>query len=533
MKKFFQFLMAFCLVLATLQGSSQVPVYNSYPSAAATIFLDFDGHTVEGTSWNAFGPIFCQGANLTVDQITEVFNRVAEDYRPFNINITTDSTKYWSAPVFQRQRMIITITSSWYGSAGGVSYLNTFSSGDHTPSFVFSALLGYNTKRIGEATSHEMGHTLGLRHQSTYDNNCLKTAEYNSGTGSGEIGWAPIMGVGYYRNLTLWNHGTNPQGCNVFQNDLGIITNSTNGFGFRTDDHQATIDQASFVQMVNNEFTTEGVIEQNTDKDVFKFVIPMNGKLLVTAQPYNIGTGNSGSNLDIQLELLNHDFAVINTYNPETVLGLTIDSSFSAGTYYMRIQGKGNIFAPEYASLGSYSISSTFTPLAPLPLHKLELKGVNVNNRHTLNWIIEADEIITSQVLEVSSGNNRNFQPLTRPDPSARSYQNISTINGWLHYRLHVTFNDGKSYYSNTVVLPANENKGKPVVAGNLVRNTIKVNSPALYSYTIVDFNGRIIMKGSLVQGSNQISVNNLSSGTYLIRFHNDQESYIEKFMKQ
>ena len=71
------------------------------------------------------------------------------------------------------------------------------------------------------------------------------------------------------------------------------------------------------------------------------------------------------------------------------------------------------------------------------------------------------------------------------------------------------------------------------MVAGNLVSNTIKVNSPALYSYTIVDFNGRIIMKGSLVQGSNQISVNNLSSGTYLIRFHNDQESYIEKFMKQ
>jgi hypothetical protein len=533
MKNLIQSLLAICLLFASVRGDAQVPVYSSYPSAAATIFLDFDGHTVEGTSWNAFGPIFCQGSNLTNDQITEVFNRVAEDYRPFNINITTDSTKYWTAPVFQRQRIIITITSSWYGSAGGVSYLNSFSKGDHTPSFVFSALLGYNTKRIGEATSHEMGHTLGLRHQSTYDNNCLKTAEYNSGTGTGEIGWAPIMGVGYYRNFTLWNHGTNPQGCNIYQDDLGIITNATNGFGYRTDDHPAAADQATTVTFSNNQFITEGVIEQITDKDVFKVVIPTNGRLSIAANPYNIGTGNTGSNLDMQLEVLDNNFNIVTTYNPETALNLSVDSLFTAGTYFMRVQGKGNVYAPEYASLGSYSISSTFIPLTALPLHKLELKGSNENNRHNLNWIIEADENIKSQVLEVSANNNRDFRPLTHLNQLARSFQNTATTGGLLHYRVQVTFDDGKTYYSNIVALRASENKGKPVITGNLIRNSISINSPSAFTYSIVDFNGRLIMKGDLVQGINNISTDHLSSGMYLVRFSNGQETYNEKIMKQ
>ena len=86
----------FSFILLLLLGvgvSAQVPVFNSYPEARPVIFLDFDGHYVTGTNWNVFGPIDCAPSNLNEQQITEVFNRVAEDYRPFNINITTDSTR--------------------------------------------------------------------------------------------------------------------------------------------------------------------------------------------------------------------------------------------------------------------------------------------------------------------------------------------------------------------------------------------------------------------------------------------------------
>jgi hypothetical protein len=196
---------------------SQVPIYNSYPSATPTIYLDFDGEYLDGTSWNYNGPLNLGPSNLTNSQITEIFNRISEDYRPFTINVTTDSTKYWSAPTNKRMRVIFTISSSWYGSAGGVSYVGSFTWGDNTPCFVFTALLNYKTKYIAEAGSHEAGHTLGMNHQSSWDANCVKLNEYNYGTGSGEIGWAPIMGSGYYQNFTLWHNGSNPWGCTAQQ----------------------------------------------------------------------------------------------------------------------------------------------------------------------------------------------------------------------------------------------------------------------------------------------------------------------------
>ena len=87
------------LLFCCFFSSAQVPVLSSYPAAPAVIFLDFDGHTVDGTSWNWSGsPIVCSTSGLNTGGITEIFNRVAEDYRPFNINITTDSTKFIGSP---------------------------------------------------------------------------------------------------------------------------------------------------------------------------------------------------------------------------------------------------------------------------------------------------------------------------------------------------------------------------------------------------------------------------------------------------
>lgn len=145
MKNLIQSGLMVLLCAGTLTANS-TPILSSYPTASPTIFLDFDGHTVSGTSWNVSGPIFCGASGLNDAQITEVFNRVAEDYRPFVVNITTDSTQYLSAPANKRMRVIITVTSSWYGSAGGVAFINSFTWGDNTPCFVFSALLSYNQK---------------------------------------------------------------------------------------------------------------------------------------------------------------------------------------------------------------------------------------------------------------------------------------------------------------------------------------------------------------------------------------------------
>ena len=531
MKNIFKSGLLVLSILSTLTMNAQVPQLNSYPSASAVAFLDFDGHTVNGTSWNYNGPIECSGSGLTNTQITEVFNRVAEDFRPFNINITTDSTKYLAAPANKRMRLILTISSSWYGSAGGVAFIYSFTWGDDTPCFVFTALLNYNVKNIAEAASHEIGHTLGLFHQSTYDQNCVKISDYNSGTGTGEIGWAPIMGVGYSRNFTIWHNGANSYGCTSYQDDLSIITTS-NGFGYRTDDYSSSFGSATNATFSSNQFTLNGVIEQNTDVDMFKFTMPMLGRIILNAIPNNVGNNNSGSDIDMQVSLYDNSQTLLNVFNPSTLLSSFIDTNLNAGNYYLKIEGKGNMYAPNYASLGAYALAGNFSN-STLPLHKLELKGSVNGDRHQLSWIIEADELVVKQIMEIST-NGTNYSPLTQTGNTERSYGYKPTVAKTIQYRLNVTFDDGRQYYSNTVTLRNNGNLVKPELIGNFIPgNTVLVNSPGNFDYAIYNLSGNVINKGRLISGINNINASGIINGMYFIRYTNNEQQWVEKMMRQ
>ena len=524
-------LLVLCCV-GSLTVSSQVPILNSYPSAAPTIFLDFDGQTVSGTSWNISGPLYCGASGLTNAQITEVFNRVAEDYRPFNVNITTDSTKYFSAPSNKRMRVIITVTSSWYGSAGGVAFVNSFTWGDNTPCFVFSALLSYNTKNVAEASSHEAGHTLGLRHQSTYDASCVKTSEYNYGIGSGETSWAPIMGAGYSKNLTTWYNGPNTISCTTIQNDLDVITQAANGITYRSDDFTASFSSAPVQAFTNNAFTNNGLIERNTDQDLFKFSIPALKLFQLSAVPFNVGANNAGSNLDIKVTLYNSSQNPINTYTSSSTLSLLIDTSLGTGTYYFKVEGVGSTYAPSYGILGSYTVQGELIENTPLPVHKLELKGTFNQDKHILNWNVVADDPISQQVLEIST-DGKNFSPLTQPGNSDRSYSYRPNTAAAL-YRVYMEFENGSHIYSNIVAIKQPGNDSKPKLINNLVTNgIITVSSPANFDYSLFDLNGKILNRGTLASGMNTISAHGMINGIYLIRYTDGGQQWTEKLVKQ
>jgi hypothetical protein len=521
------------LIFASAISNAQTPLLSSYPSAAQTIFLDFDGHTVTGTQWNTNGPIVCGPSNLTSSQIQAVYDRIAEDYRPFAVNITTDSTKYLAAPLKQRMRVIFTISSSWYPQAvGGVSYINSFTWGDNTPAFVFTAALNYNLKNISEAGSHEAGHTVGLRHQAVYDASCLKITDYNSGTGSGEIGWAPIMGVGYSKNFTTWNYGPNSLGCTTMQSDLDVITRSTNGITYRTDDYTESFTTASSVPVVNNQVNIEGLISTTQDKDMFKVSFAKTGRLYLNAVPYNIGTSNSGSDLDMQVQLYDANQNPLGTYNPAPYLNSVVDTTLDAGTYYMLVDGKGNQYASEYGSLGSYKLQGTFSEAIVLPLHKLELKGVNENGMHKFNWEIVADESVSSQTLEVSV-NGSDFHTVNDLQSSSRSYSYYATATGYMTYRLKVVFDDGKQYYSNVVMIRNISSTG-PQLSSNLIQGTnLIVTSTGKFNYAVTDYAGRILATGVVVNGTSNINLPVLVKGAYLLRFTNETGQFVEKFVKQ
>jgi hypothetical protein len=516
----------------TSLSAFSLPKLSSFSSAQATIFLDFDGQTVNSSVWNNGNTLVCAASGMNDTQITEIFNRVSEDYRPFNINITTDSTVFLAAPLTKRIRIIVTPTSGWYTGVGGVSYTGSFTWGDDTPGFVFPDRLANSPKYIAECCTHESGHTVGLSHQSSYSNTCTLTATYNVGVGSGEIGWAPVMGNSYYKNLTGWNNGPTPNGCNAAQDNLSIIT-TQNGFTYRTDDYSDDPNNnPAPVTVTNKAFSQTGIITTALDKDVFKFDFAAKGKLHLDAIPYSVGANLDGADLDIKVTLLNSAMQVIGTYDSTTLLNAVVDTTLNAGVYYVSLQGTGNVNTTNYGSLGSYTVSGTFVEAGALPIRDVALTGKTDRNKHNLNWNIIADEAIKTIVIQ-SSTDGRFFSTLATVASKENSFSYTPSITADIFYRLKVTSVIDQTVYSNIITLKSAALPEKLFKVSTFVHNEIVVNAKENYQYQLVDINGRVIETGKKNAGTNTINISNMANGIYVIQMITNNQRQTERIIKQ
>lgn len=533
MKKLY---LSVCMVaLCMLQSFGQVPVLNSYPKAAPVIFLDFDGHYVTGTSWNWNGPFSCGPSNMKTLQIQEIFARVAEDYRPFNINVTTDSTKYWAAPLKSRARVVLTVTNEWYGSgAGGVASTGSFSRGDNTPCFVFTKLLGYSTKAVAEAAAHEAGHTLGLRHQAVYNDSCLRVTDYYDGKGSGEASWAPIMGNSYNRNVTTWHMGTSSRSCTSIQSDLDMILNPINGVTYRADDHANVLTAATPLAVVEDSMMAEGLIEQPVDYDIFAINVQKTSAFRLEASPYSIGINNSGANLNVRVSLVDSNQQEVANFYSGSKLNKIIDTVLVAGNYFLKVDGSSGQYFSEYGSLGSYSLKGTLTSSIILPLRNLSLQGSTTGNIHLLRWEIDADEAVVSQVLEAAT-DGQTFQKVVQLPTDGRQWQGSGQDAALVQYRLRVQLSDGLEHLSNTISLRGHsENLQRPKLATTLIAGSaIDMTSTGPFQYQISDMGGKMIFRGNGQPGTTSVQAGNLAAGIYLVRFSWNGGTFVEKLLKK
>jgi hypothetical protein len=350
----------------------QTFLLHSNPGASKVIYLDFDGHVTTGTSWNVqYGdPITTPAFSFEGDssfsdnelsRIQYIWQRVAEDYLPFNVDVTTEepaeAALRRSSPTDTTYGVRICIggNSDWYGEQiGGVANIGSFDLSSDTPAFVFPSNLGNNEKYVAEAITHEAGHTVDLYHDGTTDG-----VEYYQGHGSGATGWAPIMGVGYYKPLTQWSKGEYAD-ANNSEDDLYIIAEKSNGsgrLGYRADDHGDASTSATVLPADGTTIWGAGIIERNTDLDFFSFYTG-SGTVTLSVSP-----AARGPNLDILATLYDGMGAVVDTSNPIGALDASFSLPLSAGTYYLSIDGTGEgdpaTGYSDYASLGYYAISGT------------------------------------------------------------------------------------------------------------------------------------------------------------------------------
>ena len=355
----------------TLLPVDQTFLLHSRPTAQRTIYLNFKGATLSGTAWNSGPSITALPFDLDgvpgtfttaeLQRIQAIWQRVAEDFAPFDVNVTTEppaadklTRSSGTDQVFGTTVLITKSTGVYACSCGGVAYVGVFDdTGDYyKPALVFYNQLGAgNEKYVAEAISHEAGHNMGLNHDGT------ASVGYYQGHGSGATGWAPIMGVGYYQPLVQWSKGQY-SGANNVQDDYTVM--AANGLPARTDDHgntaaAATVLSGSTAGGVTT-YTTQGVIERPGDTDMFSFSASA-GAVTAAFSP-----AARAANLDARIELRNSAGTVLASANPLDALNGSLSFSVaSAGTYYIAITGVGKGDAKttgysSYGSLGNYAL---------------------------------------------------------------------------------------------------------------------------------------------------------------------------------
>jgi chitodextrinase len=326
----------------------------SFPGAKGCVMLDFDGYNMPaGNLWNNGNPINAAPSQASDAEIQEQWEIVAEDYRPFNINITTNEAVFNSYPKNRRMRVVITPTNTAAPRGGGVAYIGSFNWDNDVPCWVF-----YNGKVGGEGCSHEIGHTLDLLH----DGGTNPKVEYYGGVSGAP--WAPIMGVSYYKPITHWSKGEY-NSANNKQDDVAIISSAKFGLGYRADDYGNTTAAASNLAYNTSGavIQTNGIITNEADVDYFTFTTGGGNVAL------NVNTVARNGDLDVVLRLYNASGAIIGTYTNTTngALNASLAVNLAAGKYFLAVDGTGagdvgSGGYSAYASLGSYSITGTIPP---------------------------------------------------------------------------------------------------------------------------------------------------------------------------
>ncbi|WP_182869177.1 choice-of-anchor D domain-containing protein [Stieleria mannarensis] len=441
---------------APLVSLDQTFNLHSRPDSNFTLYLDFDGHTTTGTSWNSsYGiesiehPNYWGGNETTfsdsrLELIQDIWRVVAEDFAPFDLNVTTeepadlDDLRY-SGPGDLRWGTRAVLTKDTFADCGcgGHAFIGAFDDPQDEPALVYNGGLYAGS----ETVSHEVGHQLGLRHDGA------GTTQYYRGHSD----WGPIMGAPFGKEITVWNNGDYFNASNPDQDDLAVITRAVN-FPYLPDDYGNSFTLAAPLQEsggVNVE--AFGMIERNTDEDWFKFSTG-GGDVSIDIDVLDVKP-----NLNVWAGLFDADRELILASDPKTSTSASLQANLVAGDYLIRVDGvaqdgvyDGVVYnepdpAPysedppsgfsDYGSLGQYRISGTIVDTGN-PTVSIAANSATVGEGGDAEFTITASDLGDAVVTVGVRGVRQTAPGLPAPNSTENPdfvgplSQSVSIVNG-------------------------------------------------------------------------------------------------------
>jgi hypothetical protein len=401
-------------------AEDQIFLLHSRPGSSNVLYLDFDGHVITGTQWNnhpTYGtgidphpalpfdpsgndgddgtPLEADFTSVELARIGEIWHRIAEDFAPFDIDVTTQEPAVFTNTT---GRVLFTHDTDANGNAmpsqgaGGVAWINVFGGASYvsgySPALVYytnlysspagEAYQGYPTLNA-EAGSHEFGHNIGMGHDGA------PGVEYYGGHGTGLTSWGPIMGGSYSDNVTQWSKGEYYNANNP-EDDLAMIAADLGYVADEDDDTSATANEITVegsgdILVSNPENDphnalpdNKGVINDRADVDWW-YVDVGAGPLSITVTPaWHAFTRaeHRGANLDVELTLYDGSLTQVDYAEPTDNTLATVSITADAGRYYIAIDGvgynelgvglAGDDGYTDYNAMGMYFIEGTVVP---------------------------------------------------------------------------------------------------------------------------------------------------------------------------